>query len=771
MSKQLSLSTTIRILVIVSIVYIFTLELFNFDNIKKSLQSVERKNIEYLIKENANTLASLAYFHFDNELQDILHSIQSSNKSIISIRYIPKPITPLHNEMIFPLKYKNTTIGYLDIEYTYSLSQEFIEKYLPYFLIYLISLFFLAIFTTHYLSKKIDALKALSQKLEHIDIKKFDKLSPTETYKEIIIITQAINKLLREIKLTFKRLLESEKHLKEAQKIANMSSWEYNNETKNFYCSTQLYRILGINLKKSRITWQNFLEFIDPDDREKFLSLLQEQHNNQKQFEIVLKFHTQNIERYLKNVVKIRKKKNHIIYIGIAIDVTEEIKAKQQVEFLAYHDPLTSLPNRASFKEIVYNFAKIAKRNNQKFALIFLDLDNFKLINDSYGHDIGDRLLIDTANALKQSLRESDLIFRIGGDEFVILIPDIKNKDSLLPVIQKILHTVAKEYTYDNYTFTVTCSLGVALFPDDSDDIETLIRYADLAMYEAKREGKNQYRFFEFTMKQLLEHYRHTIHYLRCALEQENELVLYFQPKIDIVAKKVVGAEALIRWLHPQKGLLTPNHFVPVAEKSELIVKLDYYVLKKSIQYLARWKTHPILQHLSLSLNISAKTFNNPDLVSIIRHNLQKYDIDPKKLEIEITETLSMENVLHTIHIVQQLKNLGLKVALDDFGTGYSSLNYLKQLPFDTLKIDRSFIKDIDNDPDSLQITKIIIDIAKNFQKNLVAEGIENKNQEKILLDLGNRCAQGYLYSKPIDLDSFIEFVKTHNTTESLHKD
>lgn len=764
MNRAISLSTIIRIIIAFSLIILFILEIVNFDNIKKNLQVVERKNIEYFIEENIDTIASLKYFDFNNELKELIDSLVSSSKSIHTITIIEKKPSYLSpNELIFPLKYQNKNLGYLDIKYSYTLSNEFIEKYLPNFLTYIFTLIFLALITTHYISKKIDSLKKLSQKLEHIDIKNLKKIFPLDNYKEIIVITTAINRLLREIKLAFKKLVESEKHLKEAQKIANMSSWEYNEKFHTFFCSTQLFRILGLNFKKDRLTWERFLDFIDSEDRVKFLELLNELKSGGKQFEEVLKFNVQKKERYLKNVVKIRKKRDYVIFIGIVLDVTEEIKAKKQVEFLAYHDPLTSLPNRASFKEIVHSFAKITKRNHQKFGLIFIDLDNFKFINDSYGHDIGDRLLIDTANALRSSLRESDLIFRIGGDEFVVLVANINDKDSMIPIMKKILRTISKEYNYDGHSFVVTCSLGAAIFPDDSEDIETLIRYADLAMYEAKGAGKNQFRFFEIHMKQFLDHFQQTAQDLRQALEKEDELILFYQPKVDIQTKQVIGAETLIRWLHPQKGLLTPNQFIPVAEKSDLIIKLDYYVLKKSIKQLASWQNDPMLNDITLSLNISARTFKDPLLLDTIKEFIARYSVDPQKLEIEITETLSMEDVLYTTSVLKKMKELGLKVALDDFGTGYSSLNYLKQLPFDTLKIDRSFIKDIDKDSDDLQITKIIVDIALNFQKLLVAEGVENEHQEKILLQLGSRLAQGYHYSKPIDLEKFIDYIRKHN--------
>ena len=762
-TKYFSFATTAQWMIAIFLLYIFFMKALNYVQIKKTLRNVERTNIEQILKENAPTLATLRYYQFDTEFKEILQQLQKNNQSILSLSYTQHKPKPKANQIVIPLLYKNQTIGYLVATYRYKLVEQFFHTYNLYFLFFLVSLFIFALAFAIFLSRKIRSLRTLSNRVEHLNPTHFQKLQPIDNYKEIVVITQAINKLLLTVFHYIQHIKLNEQHLKDAQKIANMSSWEYHENSNRFICSDQLYRTFNISKKQKKIDWKLFLSSMDPVDRVKFLDDLQAAKRSNHTFEDIIKFRLPKGEKYLKNVVKVRNKRDSTVIIGTALDVTEEIKAKKEVEYLAFHDSLTALPNRASFQQTVENYAKIAKRRGERFAIIFLDLDNFKFINDTYGHDAGDYVLIQTAKALQQTLRKSDLIFRIGGDEFVIMATNIQEKSSLFPILDKIKQNVTVKYRYKKHQFTISCSLGVAIFPEDSEDIETVIQYADLAMYEAKRSGKNSYRFFELGMKKILEQLQKTSQELKEALQKEDEIQLYFQPKIDMKTGMVLGAEALIRWLHPTKGVIYPNEFIPLAEKSDLIIEVDKYVMKKSFEYMASWAKDPLLRHLSLSINISAKHFRNPSLIAHLQKYLQHYKIDPKLLEIEITETLSMEDTSYTLSTLKSIKELGFKVDLDDFGTGYSSLNYLKKIPFDTIKIDRSFIQDIHQDPDDLQITKIIIDIAKIFNKSLLAEGVETKEHEKILLDIGCRCAQGYLYSKPLSLDKFIQFVKERN--------
>ncbi|BAF69632.1 GGDEF and EAL domain-containing protein [Nitratiruptor sp. SB155-2] len=762
-TSRYSLAWMIRATILLAIVVLFVFQTIIYFQIRTTLQNIEEQNIKFIIQENLRTIAPLAYFHFDDELQKTLQNIQTSVSSIKKLKIAQKPIPTQKNQSLYPIQYKNQKVGYLFVEYDYEIMNQFFKKFDIYFTFFTLLLLALGLIFARYINKKIDALYTFSSQLSNIDIRTTKQVKPTDEYLELIAITRAINKMLHAIHLYIQKIKQSEMHLAEAQKIANMSSWEYIKDSDTFFCSDQLYRILGLNMKE-RLDWEHFLQMIDPQEKLRFIEEIEEAYQKGLKFETVVKFYTPKGEKYLKNVIKVRKKHNRsTTIIGIAIDVTEEIKAKKQVEFLAYNDPLTSLPNRVSFQDILEKLSKIAQRSKERFALIFLDIDNFKFVNDTYGHEIGDKLLIDIATILKETLRSSDLIFRIGGDEFVVLIPKVETKDSLDIVLEKIKESVAKEYRYGNINFSVSCSLGIAIFPDDSDDIETLTRYADIAMYEAKKSGKNRFVFFKEEMKKYLDHLQQTTQDLRKALKKEDELTLFFQPKIDIQNNKVIGAEALIRWNHPQKGLLTPNVFIPVAERSDLIEKIDEFVIKKSFRHLQEWSSDKELQNIVLSLNISARQFRNPKFLDFLDKNLKLYNIDPSKLELEITETLSMENVSHTVNMLEAIKQIGFQVALDDFGTGYSSLNYLKRLPFDTIKIDKSFIDDIDKDPEDYQITKIITDIAYTFRKEIIAEGVETKQQERILKDLKCFYAQGYLYAKPLPLNEFKEFITSYN--------
>ena len=394
-------------------------------------------------------------------------------------------------------------------------------------------------------------------------------------------------------------------------------------------------------------------------------------------------------------------------------------------------------------------------------AVLFLDLDNFKFVNDSYGHSIGDELLIKVSKILKSHIQETDLIARVGGDEFVIVLTDVKDIDGIKQFCIELLNSITNNYIINQHGFTASASIGVSLYPDNATDPETLLQYADAAMYEAKKMGKNRYQFFNSSIKLRLNEHLQIIEEIKEALKKEDQIKLYFQPQIDLSTGMVRGAEVLTRWLHPVKGLLFPNSYIPAMESSALMAEYDEYVLKMVFKQQYKWLNEK--ERWTLGVNLSAQQFNNRNLIDSLKKLLKEYPIDPALIELEITETLQMEDVEQSIKMLHEIKNLGFKVSIDDFGTGYSSLSYLKRLPFDVIKIDREFIKDMHCNSDDIVIVKLMIQIAKTLEKEVIAEGPDTKEHIEILEALSCDYAQGFYYSKAIDAEEFEVYAKNKN--------
>ena len=382
-------------------------------------------------------------------------------------------------------------------------------------------------------------------------------------------------------------------------------------------------------------------------------------------------------------------------------------------------------------------------------AVLFIDLDRFKIINDTLGHDAGDQLLKQLARRLRDSLRESDTIGRQGGDEFVVLIEDVAEPGPVGGVAQKILDTVARPYSINGQEFHVTASVGISIYPDDGVDQQALLKNADIAMYRAKEQGKNNYKFYSTQMNS------HSFE--RLALEtslrravERNEFLLHFQPKVDMRSGQITGVEALVRWQHPELGLLEPAHFVPLAEETGLIMSIGEWVLRTACAQAQAWIADG-LPPIAVAVNVSARQFSREDLAASIMHTLRETALDPRLLELELTESTVMHNAERATEVLQQLSALGVRVAIDDFGTGYSSLSYLKRFPIDSVKIDRSFVLDVPGDKDDAAITLAVIAMAHSLRLRVTAEGVETPEQYAFLEE--NRCdeMQGHYFSKPVD--------------------
>jgi len=437
-----------------------------------------------------------------------------------------------------------------------------------------------------------------------------------------------------------------------------------------------------------------------------------------------------------------------IRYIALQTDITDKKRVEERVSYLAHYDDLTNLPKRAFFLEKIDNELQKISKPGKKLALMFLDLDNFKLINDTLGHDSGDELLKIVASHLRSSVRESDIVSRLGGDEFTIALLDIESKEEIEAIARKILSITNKSVLLARKEITISSSIGISVYPDDASDLDSLLKYSDIAMYRAKTEGKNKFVFFtEELMSENLD--RHTLeNELRHAV-QRKEFELYYQPQIVKESGEICAVEALIRWNHPEKGLIPPHVFIPVLEDSGLIMDVGKWVLVEACTQLVTLKEQGF--NLRMSVNISANQLRDDHLPELIKQIIDFRPIEPHELELEITETSLLQNIDRTITLLNALSKLGVGLSLDDFGTGYSSLSYLKKLPIGTLKIDRSFVKDIPNDQHDMAIATTIIAMARTLDLQVVAEGVETEEQLNFLQENGCDILQGYYFSKPVN--------------------
>jgi len=444
-------------------------------------------------------------------------------------------------------------------------------------------------------------------------------------------------------------------------------------------------------------------------------------------------------------------------HIGIISDLSEHKLAEQRIEFLSNFDSLTQLPNRNLLSDRAKLALAAAQRGNEPLALIYLDLDRFKFVNESLGPSIGDALLKELAGRLMSSLRPEDTLSRQGGDEFIMLLPGT-DAEGAAHVAKKLLEIVSKPFTFDMQRITLTSSIGIAEFPQDGDSFEQLAQSADAALYRAKQTGRNNFQFFTQQMHEQAYEVLQIENELRQALEQ-HEFELYYQPQVDAVTSRIIGAEALIRWQHPKKGMVSPANFIPIAEESSLINEIGSWVLNTALQQLARWQAAGIAI-VPVAVNLSIVQFRQDALYESICDALRETKLDPAMLELEMTESIAMEDSERTIRVLNQLKALGVSLSIDDFGTGYSSLNYLKQFKIDKLKIDQSFVRDMERFPEDAAIITAIIGMAKGLGFKAIAEGVETKQQLEFLQDQQCDQIQGYLFSKPLPAKDFEQLLR-----------
>jgi len=664
-------------------------------------------------------------------------------------------------------------IGTMTLVYSKKSYDKFMNNF--YTILAFSTLFFILSITVllSFFYKSLQPLSDLAQSLENFNPYSPKKLPCKEdfTKNEISSIKTSANVMIENI-LTFIdteqelkiEIKKKEAHLKNAQAIAKVGSWGYDTADKKLTLSDEMYKILKIENQKY-IKWLEFLDYIVDTDYKIVSDTIEKSVKRGSEFNIKYSIQLNNGE-----IIHVQTKgyadTEANIYpsiTAVTLDITQEIKNQKMIEKLAYYDSLTGVANRLLFKDRLTKALQHARRNSNKLAVIFLDLDHFKLINDTLGHEVGDKLLIYVSNLLGNLIRESDTLARIGGDEFVILLPTVKTVSDAQNIAQKIVSALQIKHTVDNHQLFITTSVGISIYPDNSLDVDNLIKDADTAMYEAKNSGRNSYKLYKKSMGNHISNQLELEQDLVEAIKNPEQIQVYYQPKIYAISNKIYGAEALVRWKHPTKGLIFPDEFINIAESTGMMIELGNIITQKALAQTKEWHNNGF-ENLKIAINLSSRQFQDSNLSSFIESMIKEYKINPHNIEFEITESLSMSNLDETLRTLQTLKNIGLSISIDDFGTGHSSLSYLKKFPIDTLKVDRSFVMDIVDDEEDRIIVETIITMAHSLGLKVVAEGVEEKEHIELLKEMKCDLFQGYYYSKPI---TDLEFTKYLNNYKS----
>jgi diguanylate cyclase (GGDEF)-like protein/PAS domain S-box-containing protein len=558
-------------------------------------------------------------------------------------------------------------------------------------------------------------------------------------------------------------LIEARAHLAEAQKIASLGSWNWDISSGSDLWSDEVFNIFNVSPETFIPTHDFFLSRIHPDDRQR-VELAVEQAFTKKtpyriEHRIVL------LDGEVRHVlaqgkVKVDDSGEAIRMTGTILDITDRkqtelalMEKTERLKHFAHYDPLTNLPNRIFFEDRMIQALSRAKRKKHLVAVFLIDIDNFKKANDTYGHHVGDLLLKDIAKRLKGTIRETDTLARFSGDEFVIFIEEPAAVDKVAFFAQKLLNALDQPFTVQSQKFYLTASIGISIYPDNADTVENLLKCADMSMYAAKHK-RNAYQFYSSEMDARAHELLLLENDLRQAIVNK-ELVLYYQPQIDLSTGQLFGMEALLRWQHPERGLVPPDEFIPFAEDSGLIVPIGTWVLQTACKQ-ARTFLEAGIPPFRMCVNISMQQFKKPDFPELVLRTLEETGFAAEFLELEVTESIAMENAEETISHLSRLRQKGVRVAIDDFGTGYSSLSHLKHLPIDTLKIDKEFVAEVMTDPYDFSIVEAILSLASSLNLDVVAEGIETKEQNQTLSRLGCQIGQGYFFCRPLPIDELI---------------
>jgi diguanylate cyclase (GGDEF)-like protein/PAS domain S-box-containing protein len=556
--------------------------------------------------------------------------------------------------------------------------------------------------------------------------------------------------------------LEVSQHsLQEAQKIAQLGQFSYDLRTGRWSGSDILDDIFGIESGYARDA-RGWLELVVPETREELKSYLkgivEQRLPFDRKYRIVRPCDGKERWVHGKGELQFDENGTPIRLFGAIQDITNIMAHETELRYVANHDMVTGLPNRRLLADRLSQAVGHARRNHTYLAVCYLDIDDFKLINDRYGHEAGDKLLVAIAERLKGIMRDVDTLARLGGDEFIMLFGDLALLEEIHVVLERVLATVNAGIQIEGIATQVSASIGVTLFPADDADDDTLLRHADHAMYRAKEAGKNCYQLFDPEHDRRVQAHRHHLQRLSLA-DKENELVLYYQPKVDLLSGKVTGAEALIRWLHPERGLLSPGEFLHYLDGSDLEIKIGEWVVDSVLRQIEIWNAAGL--DFVVSANISANHLLQPDFAERLRLSLERHpNVAPSSLELEIIETAALSDMSQAVLALTLCREYGVQIALDDFGTGYSSLSYFRKLPIDILKIDQSFVRDMLENRDDLELIESVVRLGHAFNRRVIAEGVESLEQGAMLVHLGCRFVQGYGIARPMPAEQMPGWVE-----------
>lgn len=571
-----------------------------------------------------------------------------------------------------------------------------------------------------------------------------------------VVVTRTLQEvgIMQRLQQAEQALRQSELRLSRAQRIARVGSWELELATNLFSPSPELLLILGYNHQDCApvpLEWMH--RQIHPADlpfvRKSLAAGIESGRGIEVAFRVISSDGNE-LTVTCQAEVETDADGTPSMLVGTLMDVTERARAEQEIQHLANYDTLTGLPNRNLLHDRLQQAIAQAARQESSVGVLCLDLDRFKGINDSLGHNVGDSLLKMVAGRLRMCVRESDTLSRIGGDEFVIVLRLVSDEDGISNAASKILSVISEPFRFEDQELYLTASVGIAVYPTDGTDAHTLLKHADLAMYQAKDMDRNNFQFFSSDLNVKVMERMVLENSLRRALER-NEFQLYYQPQLNVVSQEIVGFEALLRWKHPDLGMIAPDKFIPLAEETGLILSIGEWVIRTACHQTKVWQDAG-LKPVKMAVNLSGRQFRMK-LDRVVEDILQETGLDAQWLELELTESILMKSFSQNQELLQALADMGCQLSIDDFGTGYSSLAYLKHFPLGRLKIDRSFVRDIIHNPDDMAIAKIIIDMAHTLKMQVTAEGVEDQEQLALLKSFGCHEMQGFLFSKPVPAD------------------
>ena len=673
-------------------------------------------------------------------------------------------------EIIRSIHEADKNIGYVNIRLDQGLRTAAIENTITKGIAFTLVSILIGISFAYYVAKSLtNSLSNLMLSVRRYSEGKRDEVANEDTVKEIAKLASEFNKLT----CNLNQIEDLNKQLTERLELAFISTqdglWDWNIATNEVYFSPLWKKMLGYEDLEFESTFAEWEKNVHPQDL--------------KDAKINIQNHFEGKTKSYSNVHRLKHKNGTWVWIlargkalydennkairmvGTHTDITKETneRAAQQhtLEHQAHHDALTKLPNRLLFHDRLSQGIEKAKRYKTHLAVFFIDLDRFKQINDSLGHDVGDKVLEEVSDRLMEVTRQNDTLARLGGDEFTILMEDLHKAQDASLLAEKILKSLLEPINIKGHILYISSSIGIALYPEDADDAISLLKYADAAMYKAKDEGRNKFEFYSAEMTRAASKNLLIEASLREALDKE-QLEVYYQPQIDGVTDELIGMEALVRWNHPKDGLVSPGVFIPIAEETGLIILIDRWVMQTAIKQVVKWRKDG-LNPGKLALNLAMKQLQSKQCTQLITDMLEDAGCKPEWIALEVTEGQIMKNPEQAIVILKEISQMGIELAVDDFGTGYSSLTYLKRLPIDKLKIDQSFVRDLPFDEEDIGISRAIIALSQALYLDVIAEGVETKEQRDFLVENGCRNIQGYFYSKPIPALEMEIFLKEKN--------